>query len=82
MKKVVIKIVKGNKKGETEKTAIIGSDSKVKIDKNRNTVDVVKDWISERRENRITEKSFSDDKISEWKIMSSYSNLGRFRQKC
>ena len=72
MKKVVIKIVKGNKEGEREITAVIGNAAKMEIDKDQNTVDVVNAWISERRENRNAEKSFSDDKILEWKIMSSY----------
>jgi hypothetical protein len=72
MKKVVIKIVKGNKEGEREKTAVVGNAAKMEIDKDQNTVDVVNTWISERRQNRSAEKSFSDNKISEWKIMPSY----------
>jgi hypothetical protein len=75
MKKVVIKIDKGiRKKGKMTAAEIA---PEVEIDRQQNMVDVVNNWISERRENRLLEKTFSDESISAWKINSSFSNFGQ-----
>lgn len=75
MKKIVIKIGKGNSKKEKTTAPEIALD--VEIDIQQNMVDVVNHWISERRENRLLERAFSNDKISAWKINSSFSNFGQ-----
>lgn len=62
-----IKVVKRNKKKTAGKSQIAinapESEAQLKL------VKVIKNWISERRENRRTEKGFSDGKISEWKAL-------------
>jgi hypothetical protein len=73
MKKVVRKIDKGNSGKETPPAAQITSE--VEIDRQQNMVEVVNNWISERRANRILEKTYSDNEISAWKINSSFSNF-------
>lgn len=66
MNKVAIKIVK---KG-VGKTQVVIKASRDERDVQLMMVNVVGNWISERRENSRVEKVFSDSKISAWKIMS------------
>ena len=70
MNKDAIKVVKLNKKDGAKKTQAILNASKVESEIQLNIVNVVNDWISERRENSRVEKVFSDSKILGWKIMS------------
>jgi hypothetical protein len=67
MKKDSIKVVKRNKKDAAEKTQAAAVASEVESGAQGRIVNVIKDWISERRETSRAEKIFSDDKISEWK---------------
>jgi hypothetical protein len=69
MKKVVIKIDKGNSLKKI--TTAAESATEAEIDNQQNMVDVVNNWISERRENRILERTFTNDTISAWKTDSS-----------
>ena len=74
MKKVAIRIEKRNgARGKTGAAAIIPANE---IETQREMVAIVNNWISERRENRLLEKTFSDDKIAAWKITPSFSKLG------
>jgi hypothetical protein len=75
MKKVLIKIHKGNR--EKQKTPAPETVPEVGVDVRKNVDDVVNDWISERRANRLLEKIYSDEIISAWKINSSFSNSGQ-----
>ena len=70
MNKDTIKVVKRNKKDGTEKPQVVINALKVESDIQLNIINVVNDWISERRENSRVEKVFSDSKILGWKIMS------------
>lgn len=70
MNKTAVKVVKRNKKGGTKKTKNVISAPKVESDVQPRLVNIVNNWISERRANRQAEKAFSDGKISGWKIMS------------
>lgn len=70
MKKDVIKIVKRNKTDEAQKTPVAADALKVERDDPLKMANLVKNWISERRENSRAEKVFSDGKILGWKIMS------------
>jgi hypothetical protein len=67
MKKDSIKVVKRNKKDAAEKTQAVADASEVESVAQSRIVNVIKDWISERRETRRAEKIFSDGKILEWK---------------
>jgi DUF917 family protein len=67
MKKGSIKVVKRNKKDAAEKTQAVADAAEAESVGQGRIVNVIKDWISERRETSRAEKVFSDDKISEWK---------------
>ncbi len=66
MNRKIIKVAKRNR-GEIKVKSPIGIDPP-KIDSEDQLIKVVKSWIVERNENRLTEKEFSDGKISEWKM--------------
>lgn len=70
MNKDTIKVLKRNKKDAAEKTQVAVNSAKVESDIQLKIVNVVSDWISERRENSRVEKVFSDSEILAWKIMS------------
>lgn len=70
MNKDAIKIVKRNKKDEAQGTPVAAGALKVEKDDRHKMANLVKNWISERRENSRAEKVFSDGKILGWKIMS------------
>ncbi len=70
MNKDTIKIVRRNKKDRAEKLKVVINAPKVKSDIQLKIVDVVNNWISERRENSRAEKVFSDSKLLRWRIMS------------
>jgi len=74
MNKDLIKVVKRVKKDETEKTQLIVNSKKVESNTQLQTINVVKNWIAERYENRQMEKVFSDSNILAWRIMSKNSN--------
>lgn len=74
MNKDLIKIVKRNKKDEVEKTQVVVNATKVESNIQHKLVNVVSNWISERRENSRVEKVFSDSNILAWKIMSKNFN--------
>ena len=65
MKKDVIKVVKRNK--TTIKSPVVITTPEFESEGQLKLVNVINNWISERSENRRTEKEFSDGKISEWK---------------
>jgi hypothetical protein len=67
MNKVAIKVVKRNKREAAEKTQAVPAVPNVESDTQLTIVIAVKNWISERCENRRAEKVFSDDKILGWK---------------
>jgi hypothetical protein len=69
MNKNPIKVVKSNKKSEAEKTQPEIISSTVEKDAQIEMIDVINNWISERRENSRLEKTFSDDKILGWKLI-------------
>lgn len=73
MNKDAIKIIKRNKKDGAEKARAEVEAPKAESDARHGIVNTVKNWISERRENRREEKVFSDDKISGWATMSKNS---------
>ena len=70
MNKDAIKVVKRNKKDGAEKLKAVVNAPKVETDNQLKIVNVINNWISERRENSRVEKVFSDGKILGWKIMS------------
>jgi hypothetical protein len=63
--------VKQNRKNRVKKDREPVITPKEESDNNQNIADVVNDWISESRENRRAERAFSDERISEWKTISS-----------
>lgn len=67
MNKAVIKIVKRQKKELAENPQIVVNSSKGESNIQLRIVSIVRNWISERRENSRVEKVFSDSKISAWK---------------
>jgi hypothetical protein len=70
MKKDAIKIIKRNKIGEAEKTEAAPATPNSAGVTQHGTINAVKIWISERRENSRAEKAFSDSKILSWESMS------------
>lgn len=74
MNKSTIKVLKRNKKDVAETTQVVVNAVKVESDIQLKIVNVVNNWISERRENSRVEKVFSDSKILAWKIMSKNFN--------
>lgn len=50
-----------------------GNASHAEIRQEKNIAGAVNRWISEYRENRLAEKSFSDERITAWKTVSSPS---------
>lgn len=63
MNKDTIKIIKRNKKDETEKIEAVVVTPKAESDTQRGIVNTVKNWISERRENSLAEKVFRERKF-------------------
>jgi hypothetical protein len=70
MNKDAIKIVKRNEKDGTQKEPVAVNALKVEKDDKHKMANMVKNWISERRENSRAEKLFSDGELSGWKTMS------------
>lgn len=70
MNKDAIKIVKRNEKDGTQKEPVAVNALKVEKDDKHKMANMVKNWISERRENSRAEKLFSDGQLSGWKTMS------------
>jgi len=70
MNKDAIKVVKRNKKDGAKKLKAVVNVPEVESDNQLKIVNVINNWISERRENSRIEKVFSDNKILGWKIMS------------
>ena len=70
MNKDAIKVVKRNKKDGAKKLKAVVNAPEVESDNQLKIVNVINNWISERRENSRVEKVFSDNKILGWKIMS------------
>ena len=76
MRKDEIKVIKRIKISETEQTKATTNLPKSE-DKIRHKVsNVVKDWISERRENSRIEKIFSESNILAWQISVSKLSKG------
>lgn len=72
MRKDEIKVIKRIKNEEVEETKIVLTKSENNI---RHKIDnVVKDWISERRENSRIERLFSESNILAWQMSTSESN--------
>ena len=70
MNKDAIKVVKRNEKDGAKKLKAVVNAPKVENGNQLKIVNVINNWISERRENSRVEKAFSDSKILGWKIMS------------
>jgi hypothetical protein len=62
--------VEQNRKPKARKAGPAVSLPKEENEINQNIADVINDWISESRETRRAEKSFSDEKIATWKSVS------------
>ena len=69
MNKDTIKVVKRNQKDGAQEAPVVVNASKAEKDDQHKMVNMVNNWISERRENSRVEKVFSDSKILGWKIM-------------
>ena len=70
MRKDEIKVIKRINTEEVTQTKIL-----INLPKSENNIrhklgNVVKDWISERRENSRIEKLFSDSNILDWQILT------------
>lgn len=70
MNKKLIKVLKRDKKDLQAKSSIVVILPKIEGNAQPKLVNTINIWIYERGENRRREKAFSDDKISEWKILS------------
>ena len=75
MNKLAIKIVKKESKAAHNRVAIkrVAGDSRIVGDE-RSVADTVKDWIGERRKNRMAEGVFSDTQLVAWKSTPNTSN--------
>ena len=74
MRKVEIKVIKQNNIEGVEETKIVLPKSENKI--RHKISNVVKDWVSERRENSRIEKLFSESNILAWRLSTSKLNEG------
>jgi hypothetical protein len=70
MNKNAIKVVKRNEKDGAQEAPVVVSASKAERNNQHKMVNMVNNWISERRENSRAEKVFSDGEILGWKIIS------------
>lgn len=73
MNKNAIKIIKRDKIDEVEKINTVYNAVKADRKAQINLVNAVNDWVSERRTNSRREKVFSNNKISEWKVLPETS---------
>ncbi|CAN5345167.1 hypothetical protein BH10ACI1_BH10ACI1_27600 [soil metagenome] len=69
MDKIAIKVIKRTKNNETAQIEAAPNKLKTESEINQEIAGEVKNWISERSFNSLTEKNFSIHKLHEWKLL-------------
>ena len=75
MNKLAIKIVKKESQAALSRVALkrVAGDPRI-VGEERSVADTVKDWIGERRKNRMAEGDFSDTQLVAWKSKPNTSD--------
>lgn len=69
MNKDAVKVLKRDEITEARKTPAALNTDELESDNQRKMGKTVNSWITERRKNRQTEKTFSDSLLLAWKII-------------